>query len=397
MSSHGEEVLRSFLEELLRAEPHLQACLSDRSTFEATPKRQPPQKNREDERLNHHQHQLEHGTARQQPTAWAADPLRRKLRELSALREVSDERRSLGTRKAAGPDDFAASALPPGLVYSVIDALVRFVARFLPLVDPSTAVAAAGAAPPSPQQPQPSPPSQPLVKGLVDLALLGLANLLESPSWRHVFFAVLHEVQRERHRHQQHPRAGHSGGGGAKPSGASTSLQEYLWRRIVADAPAAGGAARSGAKVPLSASSPSAEPRPVPAVDQVAVRLCCGMVRHCPLSFSASSYASLAPHLTDYLLGCGGGGGSGGGTATTDKEIASQNDLTVLLDLFAACARGSPHFRQYVKGLRRKRELFRRLLGFLGPRCDGVVVVRALCALTRVLAGDPLEGKVRKL
>ncbi|CAN0575816.1 unnamed protein product, partial [Ectocarpus sp. 12 AP-2014] len=66
----------------------------------------------------------------------------------------------------------------------------------------------------------------------------------------------------------------------------------------------------------------------------------------------------------------------------------------VVLDLFAACARGSPHFRQYVKGLRRKRELFRRLLGLLGPMCEGRIVVRALCALTRVLAGDPLEGKV---
>ena len=166
------------------------------------------------------------------------------------------------------------------------------------------------------------------------------------------------------------------------------SLQEHLWRRIVvADAGALpGDAARPGAKGPLQLPSPSStEPRPVmPAADRVAVRLCCSMVRHCPLSFSASSYAALAPHLTDYLLG----------SSNSNEETASQEDLTVLLDLFAACARGSPHFRQYVKGLRQKRELFRRLLAFLGPRCDGVVVVRALCALTRVLAGDPLEGKV---
>ncbi|CAM9935319.1 unnamed protein product [Pylaiella littoralis] len=121
------------------------------------------------------------------------------------------------------------------------------------------------------------------------------------------------------------------------------------------------------------------------------------MVRHCPLSFPASSYASLAPHLADYLLRSGGSGGgsSGGSTATINEEVvAPQNGLMVLLDLFAVCARGSPHFRQYVKGIPRKRELFRRLLGLLGPRCDRRIVVRALCSLTRVLAGDPLEGKV---
>ncbi|CAN0269693.1 unnamed protein product, partial [Scytosiphon promiscuus] len=154
--------------------------------------------------------------------------------------------------------------------------------------------------------------------------------------------------------------------------------------------------------------TPAASQRPVVAVDCAAVRVCCSMVRHRPLSFSASSYASLAPFLVGYLLD-GRGNGAGGATADSKKDknrngsstgckdtegAAARGELVVLLDLFAACARGSPHFRQYVKGLRRKRELFRRLLGLLGPRCDGEIVVRALCALTRVLAGDPLEGKV---
>eukprot|EP00752_Nemacystus_decipiens_P009229 g8244.t1 len=392
MSRHGaEHVLRSFVEELMRAEPHLQACLLDRSTAEATSKLPPQQTSREGERLDHHQ--LEHrGTAQQQPTSPSFYALRRKLVELSA-QQVSDDERPLpsaGTRPAV-PGALAAG-ISPGLAYSAIDALVRFVERLLPLVDPASSDTP-GARRSAQRQRQPSPPTP--ANALVDLALLCLANLLESPSWRHVFFRVLHDVQLEQqHRHQrqqQQARAvsGGGGGSGVEPGGAgvAVSLQEHLWRRVVvADAVAlTGDAAGPGEEAPPPLPSPSSSSgaRPVlPEVDPVAVRLCCSMVRHCPLSFSASSYAALAPHLTDYLL------------SGSDKGAASREDLTVLLDLFAACARGSPHFRQFVKGHRRKRELFRRLLGFLGPRCDGVVVVRALCALTRVLAGDPLEGKV---
>eukprot|EP00903_Cladosiphon_okamuranus_P014395 g13363.t1 len=392
MFRHGEEedVLRSFLEELMHAEPHLQAaCLLDRYAPEATSKRQPPQTSRADECLDHHHHQLEDGATQQQLTARSLDPLRLKLRELSAVQQVSDERQpSPGTiRTAATVPGALAAGVSPGLVYSVMNGLVHFVTRLLPLVGPATETTGAARSAPA------------LANGLVDLALVCLANLLESPSWRHVFFRVLHDIQREQHQQQHHLRAGNSG---AKPSGAGVSLQEHLWRRIVADAggPLTSDALRPGVQARAQAQVPlpsPASPERRTAVDHVAARLCCSMVRHCPLSFSASSYAALAPHLTDYLLS-GGGSNTAAAAATTattnNKEIAAQEDLTVLLDLFAACARGSPHFRQYVKGLRRKRELFRRLLGFLGPRCDGAVVVRALCVLTRILAGDPLEGKV---
>ncbi|CAN0472282.1 unnamed protein product, partial [Ectocarpus sp. 12 AP-2014] len=74
-----EDLLRSFLNEVADAEPSLQAFLSRRSKHEGTPG------NSGD------------GSARQQGqpeaaqlTAWTAGPLRRKLRELSAL-HVSDD------------------------------------------------------------------------------------------------------------------------------------------------------------------------------------------------------------------------------------------------------------------------------------------------------------------
>lgn len=411
MSRHEVLLLRSFLDELDHAEPSLQAYLFDRSAAAGalSSYHQPSQESPDRQHLHHQQQKLEHRTAQQQSRAcWTADSLRNKLTELSTL-QVSDERPQPGTKNTTaipgGP--FTAPATPPGLVYSAIDALVRFVTRLLPLVDHGVVGAAessqtfpppeqlrrqqarSGAvATPSLQEYSPSA----LAKALIDLALLCLANLLESPSWRHVFFGVLHEVQREQQ--QQHLR---SGSGGGKPSdgfSSRTTLQEYLWRRIVAaDAPPpgndGGNAAKSGVNPTPSSSPSSALPRSLPVADQAAVRLCCSMVRHCPLSFPASSYASLAPHLADYLLGSDTGNNS-------EEVERPRNGLMVLLDLFAACARGSPHFRQYVKGLRRKRELFRRLLGFLGPRCDGRIVVRALCALTRVLASDPLEGKVRR-
>ncbi|CAM9256695.1 unnamed protein product, partial [Ectocarpus sp. 4 AP-2014] len=375
-----EDLLRSFLNEVADAEPSLQAFLSRSSKHEGTPG------NSGD------------GSARQQGQpeatqliAWTAGPLRRKLRELSAL-HVSDDGPSRGG--TGGVSGAFAVAAPPGLVYAALDALVRLVSRLLLLVD----AASSDATPTLLSPKQESADALPLAS-LVDLTLLCLANLAESPSWRHVFFRVLHEVQLE----QQQSRGGTSGGSGGEASTtAGTTLQKYLWRRVVvADRTTAGGAVMSEAK-------PSP---PAPAVDLAAVRLCCSMVRHCPLSFSASSYASLAPYLAEYLLGEGsgdgggsGGGGSGGSSHTSRGSSSrsndskgrggAQTDLMVVLDLFAACARGSPHFRQYVKGLRRKRELFRRLLGLLGPMCDGRIVVRALCALTRVLAGDPLEGKV---
>ncbi|CAM9277384.1 unnamed protein product, partial [Ectocarpus sp. 13 AM-2016] len=375
-----EDLLRSFLNEVADAEPSLQAFLSRRSKHEGMPG------NSGD------------GSARQQGqpeaarlTAWTAGPLRRKLRELSALHVSDDGPSPGGTGGVSAP---FAVATPPGLVYATLDALVRLVSRLLLLVD----AASSDATPTLLSAKQDSADAPPLAS-LVDLTFLCLANLAESPSWRHVFLRVLHEVQLE---HQQ-SRGGAGGGSGGEASTATgTTLQEYLWRRVVvADWTTACGAAVSEAR-------PSP---PAPAVDRAAVRLCCSMVRHCPLSFSASSYASLAPYLAEYVLGEGGGdgggsgGGGSGGSSHTSRGSSSrrngskggggaQTDLMVVLDLFAACARGSPHFRQYVKGLRRKRELFRRLLGLLGPMCDGRIVVRALCALTRVLAGDPLEGKV---
>lgn len=319
------------------------------------------------------------------------------------------------------------AALPPCLTYSAVDGLVRLVGKLVPLVDigpngRSTGSSSRGdrcvsSAGGNEQDGEEGEEAASLVaaNALVDLALLCLANLLESPSWRHVFFRVLHEVQLEQQLQHDHSPIAENG---ERPPTAvagrsqqqqqqqprTPTLQEFLWRKMVTEAPAGAGATTTATgtaargRAGSSPSTPSSSSRLVVPVHRAAVRLCCNMVRHCPLSFPASSYASLAPHLADYLIGNAGAsaavGGDGGGAGGVPDE-GSEADLMVLLDLFAACARGSPHFRQYVKGLRRKRELFRRLLACLSPGRNGGIVVRALCALTRVLAGDALEGKVR--
>ncbi|CAN0554372.1 unnamed protein product, partial [Ectocarpus sp. 8 AP-2014] len=118
-----------------------------------------------------------------------------------------------------------AVAAPPGLVYAALDALVRLVSRLLLLVD-----AAPSGATPTLLSPKQESADAPPLASLVDLTLLCLANLAESPSWRHVFFRVLHEVQLE----QQQSRGGTGGGSGGEASTtAGTTLQEYLWRRVV--------------------------------------------------------------------------------------------------------------------------------------------------------------------
>lgn len=284
----------------------------------------------------------------------------------------------------------------PGLAYLTVDILLRLVLRLLSRETPvahgancDDVLGESGATP---------------VRHLVDLALLSLANFLEDLSWRHVFFRALHQIQVEHQRDevvarvrcQRLPIT-------CQPT---LALQDALSRRLVGsprsltdgsseatggqggDGPRArtGGGARTG--TPLrGASKLQASP-----LNHTAVRLTSHLVRQNPAFLPASSYASLAPHLTDYLLDTSF-------TLAGDGGDVSVADLVAVLDLFAACARGSLHFRQYVKGSCRKRELFKRLLGFLGlgPRGrDQAVVVRALCALTRVVAGDALEGKVRE-
>ena len=375
------ELLRSFSDELAHAEATL--CDHLAATLSVVPPTQPSR-----------DHRWQSGAE----VCWTGGPLELKLAELSALHvdDMMDAERAIATA--------------PGLVYSTVDGLVRLVTRLLLLVDPVAGGGGGGdggGGRPSGQAGR----AYAAAKSLVDLSLLSLANLLESPPWLHVFFEVLHEVQLEQQQQQQQSSADGQSAGGGGATGSATTLHEHLWRRVVADkenhatATAAAAATGSTRKKPLRPHSPPPPPTPsrlAAPVDHAAVRLCCSMVRHCPLSFPASSYASLAPHLTDHLLGdagmpaSGGGVGRGGGgdPSAAGKGKQADEDLMVLLDLFVACARGSPHFRQYVKGLRRKRELFRRLLSLLGPRCHGGIVVRALCALTRVLAGDALEAKV---
>lgn len=280
---------------------------------------------------------------------------------------------------------------------------------------------------------------------VADLALLVLANLLESPPWRHLFFRALNEIQLENEQSDEETCNKMPIGGGGSSRGSPATLQDILWKRIITCSPPSPPrpqlpvASRTGVSESgdtdecqqLHTISGLASP-----VDHSAVRLTCHMVRHCPFSFPASSYASLAPQLTDYLLrystrapvasnrerripGRAGDGnckttdvrntpaGVGAGVKGGQLQTGLSQDLVVLLDLFAACVRGSPHFRQYVKGSRSKRELLRRLLGLLNssaplpPPTDdergggrGAIVVRALCALTRLLAGDGLEAKV---
>ncbi|CAN0420239.1 unnamed protein product, partial [Ectocarpus fasciculatus] len=168
-----------------------------------------------------------------QSTTWTAGTLRRKLRELSALR-VSDGGISPGGTSAVSAA-FAVAA-PPGLVYAALNALVRLVSRLLLLVDPASSEAT-----PTPLPPKRQSADAPPLASLVDLAILCLANLAENASWRHVFFRVLHEVQLE---HQQSRGGGGGGSGGEASTSSGTTLQEYLWRRVVvADKAAASGAA----------------------------------------------------------------------------------------------------------------------------------------------------------
>lgn len=337
-------------------------------------------------------------------------------RQNSTARLEAELRRlsALPVEQSAG-DGLIHANLPPGLIYFTMNALVRLVEELLS-EEPAPAC---GVGKPTIANKTDSPP--PARNTLLDLALLCLANLLEDPPWRHVFFRVLHELQleprRERNRGSQ---AANRSDGSRESSGArlqkqhsrQSTLQERLWRMVITDptmvtardsdaATAGSGVGETGGKVVVRSSSTSALVSPV---NRPAVRLCCNMVRHSPLSFPASSYSSLAPHLVDYLIDGGRfpatdsiyGRGGNGGTAITSVDEDFDVDLTVLLDLFAACVRGSPHFRQCVKGIRRKRELFRQLLTFLEPhpRRDGRVLVRALCGLTRILAGDALEAKV---
>lgn len=322
---------------------------------------------------NHHQrHQRE-----AEQSGWSASSLEHKLERVSSLR-VDEAMTGAGRINS----DI------PGLAYATVDALVRFVGWLMRLVDDPVARGDGGDEGPSKRQSTTS--SELKVNSLVDSTLLCLANLLESPPWRHIFFRVLHKVQLE----QEADSSKASQASQGRPSAAT--LQECLWRKIVADTLVDGnkkGTTNSAGGIAAAGSShPSCFL--VSPVNHAAVRLCCNMVRHCPLSFPASSYASLGPHLADYLLASGGIVGERGDSPAVDSGERREADLTVMLDLFAACARGSPHFRQFVKGLRQKRDLYRRLLGFLGPKFSGGVVVRALCALTRVLAGDVLEGKV---
>ncbi|CAM9630729.1 unnamed protein product, partial [Laminaria digitata] len=201
-------------------------------------------------------------------------------------------------------------ATAPGLVYSTVEALVRLVTRLLALVDPGARGRGGGGGGGRPSRQ--AGKAYAAANSLVDLALLCLANLLESPAWLHVFFKVLHEVQLEQQQQRSSSADGLLAGGRGGAAGSVTTLQEHLWRRIVADTPvadkenhaAATTAAGSTRKQPLLPGSPPPSVSTPPSrlatpVDHAAVRLCCSMVRHCPLSFPASSYASLAPHLTD--------------------------------------------------------------------------------------------------
>lgn len=354
---HAAEVLRSFLEEVADAQSTMFGNPSDERLVDRTSSSSAREERR-----------------REPKGEWALGSLEDRLRKLSSLKVGG----LVETRQI--------TAAVPGLAYTSVDALVRLLIRLLTLAARPARCARGNDTIDLRIRPQEAAVPSRETQALIDLALLCLADLLESPSWRHIFFRVLHDVQLEREE-SEHPAVA---GRGAMDSGDST-LQGHIWRMIICEvttatisdkAKSAGG--DDGARAPSSLVSP---------VNHAAVRFCCNMIRHSPFSFPASSYAALAPHLADYLLA------SGGSKRDADDGASGRErpdrDLMVLLDLFAACARGSPHFRQYVKGLRRKRELLRQLLAFLGPQFDGRIVVRGLCALARVLAGDTLEGKVR--
>ncbi|CAM9581169.1 unnamed protein product [Choristocarpus tenellus] len=299
----------------------------------------------------------------EQRREWWVDGVRGKLRRVSELHVDSN----ISARLSESA----------GLAYSAIHALASLC---LFLVDPTPANKAA----------------VPLAatERLIELVFICLANLLEDPTCRNLFSRALFVLHAERQDRAQERQL----------SPRPLTFQDALLCRILPGY-AKGDEGRAHVEDDSCYTSSSANVACTTlSIDHAAARLMCHMMRHSPLSFPASTYAALASHLTGQLLGTGAASSASSvGSSTLSASLSQLRldeggddgaDIVLIVDMFAACCRGSPHFRQYVKGLRRKRDLYRRLLGLLSPNNSADLVVRSLSALTRLLAGDPLEGKI---
>eukprot|EP00953_Heterococcus_sp_UTEX-ZZ885_P022743 12567-Heterococcus_DN1.PRE.2 len=248
---------------------------------------------------------------------------------------------------------------------------------------------------------------------LQEAALQALAHLTDDPAVQQLLDRALHTVQTQARR--------------AKPD---ISLQEALLQRVLRGG-SKHAATSGGSSSPDRSAAAAAAESPLQGIDHTAVQLLTNMLQHVPLCLPASSYAALAPRLVNYLLdhpsppAVKTAATANGRGVVTDR---SEADLTAAAGLLAACVRGSPHFRQYIRGLRKntsiyhlwtvlsypdavvadylmlftyhnlstqqRKDLFRCLLGLLSAQNSTGLVARALSALTRSVSGDPVESKV---
>jgi hypothetical protein len=177
---------------------------------------------------------------------------------------------------------------------------------------------------------------------LQEAALQVLAHLTDDPAVQQLLDRALHTVQTQART--------------AKPD-SILSLQEALLQRVLR-----GGskhtAASGGSSSPnqSTAAAAAAAESPLQGIDHTAVQLLTNMLQHAPLCLPASSYAALAPRLVNYLLDHPSPPAVKTAATANGRGVVSDRseaDLTAAAGLLAACVRGSPHFRQYIRGLRK--------------------------------------------
>lgn len=191
---------------------------------------------------------------------------------------------------------------------------------------------------------------------LLEAALVNLANLCEDSSGRQLLQRALHCVSATNDDDDCAPtlpelllkRVLHSSVGDSVGSSHETTT-------FASQAPATATPARSVASYHQASATPhlarqkqqqQQQRLSLTPIGHTCVRLLTSLLLHAPLLLPASSYAALAPATIAFLLCPQGDGCSGGGDGVkgTDAELAAA------VGLLAACVRGSPHFRDYVRG-----------------------------------------------
>jgi hypothetical protein len=173
---------------------------------------------------------------------------------------------------------------------------------------------------------------------LQEAALQALAHLTDDPAVQQLLDRALHTIQTQARR--------------AKPD---ISLQEALLQRVLRGG-SKHAAATGNSSSPDKAAAAAAAESPLQGIDHTAVQLLTNMLQHVPLCLPASSYAALAPRLVNYLLDHPSPPAVKTAATANGRGVVSDRseaDLTAAAGLLAACVRGSPHFRQYIRGLRK--------------------------------------------